>query len=73
MLVTELFLCFFFFFFVLDCDEEEWSIWSPCSVVCGDGQRRRTRVVNSNSTDCREMSEEEEEPCYMPDCSNFSF
>lgn len=63
----------------LNCTEEcphlsPWSIWSPCSVPCGDGVRERSRVLLQQDPEdekCRHPILSQTEPCigeYGPDC-----
>jgi len=36
----------------VDCQFDGWGSWSPCSVSCGVGMQRRTRLVGTAATPC---------------------
>ncbi|KAJ8009259.1 hypothetical protein DPEC_G00087040 [Dallia pectoralis] len=43
-------------------DTDEWSAWSPCSVTCGQGERKRTQPCGYSCT-LTEASRCDMEPC----------
>lgn len=57
------------------CYTRDWSVWSRCSVDCGQGKRKRTRslIGATNQGSCESVDLVEEEPCIgMGDCSSIS-
>ncbi|XP_071172553.1 A disintegrin and metalloproteinase with thrombospondin motifs adt-1-like isoform X1 [Mytilus edulis] len=46
----------------------EWTIWSQCSVECGQGNQTRTRnCINSTGSDCQGESMEQQ-TCILDEC-----
>jgi hypothetical protein len=56
----------------VDCDYTEWSDWSECTLTCGGGIKRRSRLGDSppkkgDGTEC-EKDLQETEPCNAEPC-----
>lgn len=45
-----------------DKDTDEWTPWSPCSVTCGHGEKKRTKSCGYSCT-LTESSKCDLEPC----------
>jgi len=61
----------------IDCKLMEWDPWQTCSVTCGQGKRKRTRIIQEgqyNGKPCSDNSSEEEVSCYgvQVDCNDSS-
>lgn len=53
---------FYFYFFTTEKETDEWTPWSPCSVTCGHGEKKRTRSCGYSCT-LTEASKCDLEPC----------
>lgn len=54
----------------IGCSYNAWSLWTPCSKICGLGSTKRTRTTNPElygGADCT-GSKVEEVPCQLKDC-----
>eukprot|EP00929_Paragymnodinium_shiwhaense_P009067 TRINITY_DN113115_c0_g1_i1.p1 TRINITY_DN113115_c0_g1~~TRINITY_DN113115_c0_g1_i1.p1 ORF type:complete len:366 (+),score=25.90 TRINITY_DN113115_c0_g1_i1:99-1196(+) len=54
-----------------DCKYMEWGEWSPCTVVCGGGERKKKRSRIPETQGGKPCTEESEwtEPCNMAQCT----
>jgi hypothetical protein len=60
----------------LTCIMSQWSAWSGCLQICGQGTRRRTRSVvrpGSGGIGCQGTSTAESQACAIPDASACAF
>ena len=59
----------------VDCEVEDWSLWSDCSVTCGGGTKTRGRGVvqeaEHGGSPCPAL--EHEETCNNHRCSGFFY
>lgn len=55
-------LCLNYVFLSTEKETDEWTPWSPCSVTCGHGERKRTKSCGYSCT-LTEASKCDLEPC----------
>ena len=63
-----------FIFTAIDCQLGEWSEWSLCSEMCGQGQKTRNRDVKVNADHGgRTCSDERQETdsCFLRECRKY--
>ena len=56
----------------IDYTFNEWTEWSNCSQICGQGETTRSRICNQGrygGAQCPSLNEIEEKPCFIQPCS----
>ena len=65
---------FFEFSIAVECHLGQWSVWTACTVICGNGmQQKRRYLVSDHGTRCSSQPEKVTKTCTRPKCpGNYS-